>query len=241
MSIPAIRSRPTWGRLRCARGAITAITRMHALLTASTVQTGSRTDSLLVSGHGAVAGVTVGAVTTEATAGAMVTVAITEAGAMADAATTGAGKVFRDAEDSTVGTAAVIPAEVVTPGADAALAADIAMEAETHIAAEDAALAEVGAPLTEVDTASVAAVDMASVAVAPMEADTAVAMVVDTGNLHSSIETLAADGTRCRPLCFRAPRAVVMEKRCLLPCHQETDFGGRFPTQSSYFCSVTLK
>jgi alpha-acetolactate decarboxylase len=145
----------------------------------------------------------VGAVTT----GAAVIVGITVAGAMAGAATTVAGRAFPDAEDSKVVTVAVIPAEADVPLAEAVIfmavaataadahltAADIAMEAETHIMAVDAAMAVadkatteeavVDTPLTEEDTASVAAVDMAPVAAVPTEE--VAGMAVGTGNLDS--------------------------------------------------------
>src|ERR1039458_2399733 len=156
MLIPGIRNRPTWGHLRCARGAITAITPMDAHLTATMAQTGSLTESLLASGRGAVAGVMAGAVTM----GVTVIVVITEAEAMPDAATTDTGKVFPEAGASAVGTVAAIPAEAVISMAGAAtvadthlMVADTAMEAETHIVAADAALAEVDAPIAEADAA----------------------------------------------------------------------------------------
>src|SRR5271157_2892706 len=109
MHMPKLESRcirATWGHLRCARMATTTITPMHAHPTATMDQAGSRAESLLAPGRGAVAG------------GAMATMAVGDS--MGDAATTDAVRPIPGAEDSAVGTAMGMPAATLTVEADRA-------------------------------------------------------------------------------------------------------------------------
>jgi hypothetical protein len=93
--------RATWGQLRRARMATTAITPMHAHRTATMDRAGSRAESLLAPGRGAVA-----------------IVASTGDVAMADGATE-TGRPFSGAEDRAVGSVTVTPVEADMPSTEA--------------------------------------------------------------------------------------------------------------------------
>ena len=127
--------RATWGYLRCARMATTTITPMHAHPTATMGQAGSRAESLLASGRGAVA-----------------IVASTGDVALAAGATTETGRPFPGAEDFAVGSVTVTPVE----------AGVASVEADMPSVEVDMASAEAGMPSVEADMASVEA-DMPSV------------------------------------------------------------------------------
>jgi hypothetical protein len=68
--------------------------------------------------------------------------------------------------------------------------------------AADAPSMAVDMPPEAVDMPPEAA-DMPSAAV-DMAAEAEVVMVVDAGRFHHQLEVLAADSTRCRPLCYRS-------------------------------------
>jgi len=149
-----IRLRATWlrGRLRRARTATTPITPTHAPPTATTDLAGSWAESLLVSGRGAGVG-----------AASMGDVAL------ADGATTEAGRPFPGTEDFAVGSVTVTPAEVDVPS----VAVDMpTVEADVASVEADTPTAEADTPTAEADIASVEA-DMATVEadVASVEAD----------------------------------------------------------------------
>jgi hypothetical protein len=133
MHMPKLESgciRATWGYLRCARMATTTITPMHAHPTATMGQAGSRAESLLASGRGAVAIV--------ASMGDV---------ALAAGATTETGRPFPGAEDFVVGSVTVTPVE----------AGAASVEADMPSVEVDMASAEAGMPSVEADMASVEA------------------------------------------------------------------------------------
>jgi hypothetical protein len=171
--------RATWGYLRCARMATTTITPMHAHPTATMGQAGSRAESLLASGRGAVAIV--------ASMGDV---------ALAAGATTETGRPFPGAEDFAVGSVTVTPVEAGVASVEADMPS---VEADMPSVEVDMASAEAGMPSVEADMASVEA-DMPSV---EAEAE-AVPMVVGAGRLHHQLEAPAADGICCRPRRFRS-------------------------------------
>jgi hypothetical protein len=100
------------------------------------------------------------------------------AGALLAVAITEPGELIPDAADTAVGTVTAMPVEADEPLAEVEPGADVASGAETHFMAADVPLGVVGAPSTEVDTASVAVADIASTE-AVAEAD----MVGGAGNI----------------------------------------------------------
>src|SRR5579872_6252031 len=92
--IPAMGSRPTWGRLLRALMATTPLTRMAARPTATMDQAGSQAESLSVPGRGALA---------------MVGAATPADVALADAATMEAGRPFPGAGDSALESVTATP------------------------------------------------------------------------------------------------------------------------------------
>jgi len=144
--------------------------------------------------------------------------AFTGAGALADAATTEAGRAFPGAEafavESVTGTP--VAAHVLTVGVDvptaaagvASAAADVltvgvdvpTAAADVPTAAADAALVVADMPTAEADVAPVEA-DMPTAEAGMAEAEAG--MVVDAGRFHHQLATLAADGICCRPWRFR--------------------------------------
>ncbi len=182
--------------------ATTPLTRTPAHPKATMDQAGSQAGSLLVPGRGALA--TVGAASTADLA-------------LADAATMEAGRAFPGAGDSVVGSVTVTPdglsaADAPSVGADMASAVAHApsVAAAMPSAAVDAPSVAADMPSAAVDAPSVAA-DMPPEAV-DMGAEAEVVMVVGAGRIHHQLEVLAADSTRCRPLCFRS-RGQTAERR----------------------------
>ena len=175
--------RATWGHLRCAHMATTNITPMHAHLTGTMDQAGSRAESLLASGRGAVAIV---ASTGDVALAAVAIVASTGDVALAAGATTETGRPFPGAEHFAVGSVTVTPVEADVPSVEADVAS---AEADVAPVEADVAPVEADMPPVEADVASVEA-DMP-----PVEAEAeAVPMVVGAGRLHPQFEALAADG-----------------------------------------------
>ena len=173
--------RVTWirGHLRRARMATTRLTPTDAHPTATMDLAGSRAESLLASGRGAVA-----------------IVASTGDVALAAGATTETGRPFPGAEDFAVGSVTVTPVEADIASVEADVAS---VEADVASTEADVASVEADVASAEADVASVEA-DVASV---EAEAE-AVPMVVGAGRLHPQLEALAADGICCRPLRFRS-------------------------------------
>jgi hypothetical protein len=189
--------RATWGHLRCAHMATTNITPMHAHLTGTMDQAGSRAESLLASGRGAVAIV---ASTGDVALAAVAIVASTGDVALAAGATTETGRPFPGAEHFAVGSVTVTPVEADVPSVEADVAsaeADVAsVEADVASAEADVAPVEADVAPVEADMPPVEA-DVASVEadMPPVEAEAeAVPMVVGAGRLHPQFEALAADG-----------------------------------------------
>src|SRR5271157_396838 len=131
--------------------------------------------------------------------------------ALADAATMEAGRPFPGAGDSAVGSVTVTP-----DGLSAAVVPSVGA---------DMASAAADAPSAGVDVPSVAA-DMPPEAV-DLGAEAEGVMVVGAGRFHHQLEVLAADSTRCRPLCFRSRRQPVGRAQALC------DLWGFFRTRPS--------
>src|ERR1039458_857823 len=170
MRIPirAMAVRATWirGPLRCARMATTPLTPTDAHPTATMDLAGSRAESLLASGLGAgVDAASMGDV------------------ALADGATTEAGRPFPGAEDFAVGSVTVTPVEVDV----ASVVADMP---STEV---DVASVAADMPSTEVDVASVG-VDMPSTAVdvAPVVVDMP-SVAVDVAPVVADMPSVAVD------------------------------------------------
>ncbi|MGO8732746.1 MAG: hypothetical protein ACLQVM_08125 [Terriglobia bacterium] len=162
--------------------ATTTITPMHAHPTATMDQAGSRAESLLAPGRGAVAG------------GAMATMAVGDS--MGDAATTDAGRPIPGAEDFAVGTAMGMPAATLTVEADRA--SRVVAEAEAD------SMEEVATSAVEAEADSMAEAETSAVEVVAGSMAEAETTVVGAGRLHHKLEAQAAGGICCQPLRFRS-------------------------------------
>jgi len=172
-----VRSTMIPGRLRRARMVTTLITLMHARPTVTMDLVGSRAESLLALGLG---GVGVGATSSGALA-------------LAGGATMEAVAPLPGAEDIAVGSVTLTPVEAGEP---LVVVVDVALVV-ADVASEAADALSVAA-----DVAS-EAVDMPSVeaGMATVEAEAEAVMAVGAGSFHHELETPAADGICCRPLC----------------------------------------